>query len=420
MPIPTSKPTTLLGTQSSSPNWARRRDIAFAIIGWIIVIAIALWAMSHVIGALLVVIIAALLAYAVAPVVRILSRWMLRPLAIAVTYVLVVGVLGFILYLIIATAITQILGLAHQVSLLLEPGKTQASSGLADALSKVGITQTQINDFESQLSGHVPDVATTAVPIVAGVFGGMLNTILVVVLAIYLSIDGHRLALGLRTRSPIQYRPRINFLLNTFEHVVGGYIRGQFTLAALIGFLVGIGMTVLAIPYAVLLGLLAFVFEFIPIIGVFLSGAACVLLALTKGPIWALIVLAYFIFVHIIEGDVVGPRIVGRAVGLHPAVSIFALLAGAELFGLWGALFAAPVAGVIQVVLIEIWREWRENHQYQFPENFGPPIVPVTTHEAVSPDAPTVAWNVHDRVDGNSEDSSATTAVSSQPPTTPR
>jgi predicted PurR-regulated permease PerM len=423
----TSKPTTLLGTQSSSPNWARRRDIAFALIGWFIILAIALWAVAHIIGALLTVGVAALLAYAIAPIVRLLTRRMPRPLAIAVTYVLAVGVLGLVLYVIVMTAVTQLIGFAHQISLLLAPGKTQAASGLATALSKVGISVTQLQALGNQLTSHLQDVATTAVPILAGVFGGVLDTILVIVLSIYFVIDGARLITWLRMRSPIQYRTRINFLLNTFERVLGGYIRGQLSLAALIGVLVGFGMMVMQIPYAELLGLIAFIFEFIPIIGVFLSGAACVLLALTKGPIWAVLVLAYFIFVHIIEGDVVGPRIVGRAVGLHPAVSIFALLAGAELFGLWGALFASPVAGVIQAVMMEVWSEWRENHPHQFPEYFGPTVVPVTTHEALADDQPTVVWHppgpgsgALDGTAGESSDAAntgATTAFGMPPPT---
>ena len=90
------------------------------------------------------------------------------------------------------------------------------------------------------------------------------------------------------------------------------------------------------------------------------------LLALTKGWLIAVIVLAYFVVVHVIEGDVVGPRIVGGAVGLHPVVSIAALIAGGELFGIWGALLASPVAGIIQAFLIAIWTEWRELNPNEF------------------------------------------------------
>jgi predicted PurR-regulated permease PerM len=111
---------------------------------------------------------------------------------------------------------------------------------------------------------------------------------------------------------------------------------------------------------------LTFILEFIPILGVLATGAICVLLALTKGWLLALIVLVYFVIVHIIEGDVVGPRIVGRAVGLHPAIALIALIAGGELFGIWGALFASPIAGVLQAFLVAIWSEWREMHPQEF------------------------------------------------------
>jgi predicted PurR-regulated permease PerM len=80
-------------------------------------------------------------------------------------------------------------------------------------------------------------------------------------------------------------------------------------------------------------------------------------------------VLAAFIVIHILEGDIIGPRIVRQAIGLHPAVSLIALIAGAELFGIVGALFASPVAGVLQALLIAVWSEWRAAHPEQFEED---------------------------------------------------
>ena len=100
----------------------------------------------------------------------------------------------------------------------------------------------------------------------------------------------------------------------------------------------------------------------------FISGAICVLLALTQGWLTAVLVLAYFTIVHVIEGDVIGPRVVGRAIGLHPAVSLLALIAGGELFGITGALLASPVAGVIQAIVVSFWTEWRETHPEEFQE----------------------------------------------------
>ncbi len=123
--------------------------------------------------------------------------------------------------------------------------------------------------------------------------------------------------------------------------------------------LVGVGMLVLRVPYAALLGVLAFFMEFIPIVGVIISGAVCVLLALFQGWLTAVLVLAYFAVVRVIEGGMVGPRVMGKAVGIHPVTALLALVAGSELFGFWGALFGAPLAGLLQPIGTAVWREVR-------------------------------------------------------------
>ena len=140
-----------------------------------------------------------------------------------------------------------------------------------------------------------------------------------------------------------------------------GYVRGTLTLALLVGVLVGAGMGILGVRYALLLGILAFFMEFVPVLGVMISGAVCVALALFQGWLLAVIVIAYFVVVHVIEGDLVGPRIMGKAVGIHPAVALLALVAGTDLFGLWGALFGAPIAGLLQAIVLAAWKEVRQS-----------------------------------------------------------
>jgi len=106
------------------------------------------------------------------------------------------------------------------------------------------------------------------------------------VLSIYLLIDGSRVSNWIRYNAP--HRAQANVVLSTVQRIVGGYIRGQFILATLVGVFVGGGMFVFHVPYAVLLGLLAFVLEFIPVLGTLLSGAICTLIALTQGWLIAL------------------------------------------------------------------------------------------------------------------------------------
>ena len=379
---PASTPLATRGN-GGDPHWARRRDIAVTILVWLVIAVAAIWAAAYVIRAILILIVAALLAYALMPAVVFLTRWLPRWMALIVVYLAFMSVIGALGYLIVATAAQQIAALGHQVSVLITPGNG-GSSPLVQKLEQLGIPRAQIDSAFAQISRQSQVLAAGLVPFLEGFFNGVLDAVLVTVLSIYLLVDGERLIIWLRTSAPIKYRPRVTFVIEAFQRVVGGYIRGQLILCTLIGVMVGVGMGLLGVPYAVLLGVLAFILEFIPIIGVLISGAACVLLALTHGWLIALLVLAYFVFVHIIEGDVVGPRIVGKAVGVHPAVSIVALVAGGELFGIWGALFASPIAGLIQAVFTELWREWRELHANQFPEQFGAPLVPVTTAEVLA------------------------------------
>jgi predicted PurR-regulated permease PerM len=347
-------------------KWLRRLVIPLAILAWAGVALLVLWIAGYVTRTILLLVIAALLAYALAPLVTFLERVVPRFLAILIVYLVVLGAISALLYLVVSTAIKQTTSLAGYVSGLLTPNNTGHLSPLEQALNSFGISSSQIAAFRAQLISGMTGLAGDVVPLLTGVVNAALDIIVVAVLSVYFIVDGSRVTRWLQRNMPQRQRGRVRFLLETLQRIVGGYIRGQLLLCTLIGLLVGAGMGILGVPYALLLGVLTFILEFIPVLGVLAAGAICLLLALTKGWLLALIVLAYFVIVHIIEGDVVGPRIVGKAVGLHPAVALIALIAGGELFGIWGALFASPIAGVLQALLIAIWSEWCEMHPQEF------------------------------------------------------
>jgi len=355
--------------ERQNSKWKRRRDIPIAILAWIAVVAIILWAAGHVIRSLLLLAIASLLAFALAPAVKLLQRVMPRFLAILIVYLVVLIVFGFFIYLIIDTSIIQIGLLAKEVRYLLTPANNAALTPLESLLRTFGISQEQIASARQQIIAQLGGFAGSVLPLFTRFLDFLLDIVIVAVVSIYLLIDGSRVTNWLRNNMPVQQRGRVHFLLETLERIVGGYIRGQLLLSTMVGLLVGIGMALFHVPYAVLLGVLAFILEFVPVLGTIVSGAICVLIALTQGWLIALGVLVYFVGVHVLEGDVIGPRIVGKAVGLHPVISLAALIAGAELFGILGALFASLVAGILQALIVSIWKEWRATHPEQFEEN---------------------------------------------------
>lgn len=358
-------------------EWTLRLVIPLAVLAWIALAVVLVWFASHIITTILILLVGALFSYAIFPAVTLLQRFMPRALAITLVYIVGFLLLSLLAYLIISTTVGQITSLARSVSKLFTPVNNGGDAPIFVVLERFGITRDQIVSFGQNLATQVQTIAGTVVggviPVVSGTAGVFINIILVVVISIYLQVDGGRVGNWLRKGTPLSVRGRVVFLLNTLEQVVGGYVRGQFLLCAIIGTIVGAGLAVIGMPYAVLLGILSFVLEFIPVLGTIITGVICIMLALTQGWLITFIVLVYFIVVHIVEGYILAPRLVGHAVGLHPIISLLALTAGAELFGPWGAIFASPLVGLIQVIIVTFWKNWRADHKEQFPDDTTAP-----------------------------------------------
>ena len=207
------------------------------------------------------------------------------------------------------------------------------------------------------------------VPVTAGLLTVIFNAVIVGMVSIYLVLDGSRFLKWATGNTPVTHRRNVSFFVQSLDRVMGGYIRGQLLLCLAISVMIAVFMGIIGVPFWPVLAVLAFIFEFIPMIGLWLVGAVCVLVALSQGWAVALLALILVIIASIIEGNILSPRLLGHAVGVHPLVSLFFLLAFAEIFGLWGALFAAPIAGFIQAIATAFWRQWRSNHPEQYPED---------------------------------------------------
>lgn len=352
-------------------RWVRRLVVSLVFLIWLILVIIVVRLLNYVSTALLILIMAALVAYGVLPLVGLFQRVMPRALAILLVYLVILGLLGLLFYMLIVTSVEQIGALARAAGSYFMPHNHQVSP-IIQILQRLGITQAQLGELSQKIEGQLAtiagDVAKNLLPVITGVAGGLINVLLTAVISIYLIVDGRKAVEWVRVNMPVVAQRGTRRLLDILRKVVGGYIRGQFVLCALIGLLVGIGMLIFGVPYAALLGTLAGFLEFIPVIGTIASGVACCLIALTQGWLTFFLVLIYFVVLHVFEGYFLAPRIVGKAVGLHPVVSLLALAAGGELFGPLGALLAAPVAGLIQSILVSFWLYYRDLHREQFPE----------------------------------------------------
>ena len=349
---------------SSSQNWQRALLLPLTILAWMAIGIIVLWLLGHVAHAVLIIVLAVIVTFAVAPLVQLFERWLSRPLAIAISYLLGIGIVLGLGSLLVSTAVRQVSTLVDVLPSYFNRLDTMSPQAPV-FLGPFHITVADIQAIEQQILADLQvsgtSLAADTLRLINRLASILVDIALIVLLSIYFSIDSKRTVDWLRYRIPPGWRRYTPYLLSVTNTVVGGYVRGTLTMALLIGALVGIGLQVLGIPYALLLGILAFFMQFVPVVGVLISGMLSVLVAFPQGWGMTLAVLVYFIGVHIIESYIIGPRLMGHAVGIHPAVAIIALLVGTELFGAWGALFGAPLAGLLQAIVIGIWRVRQSN-----------------------------------------------------------
>ncbi|GHO98948.1 AI-2E family transporter [Reticulibacter mediterranei] len=349
--------------------WQRRFFIVLTLLGWIALFAVILWIISKIITPIILIGFSALLAYLIFPLVRFFQRHMTRILAILLSLLVVLAVVGLILYFVVVAAIQQfglLIGIIQDF--VLHPENHALFRSGLEKLERLGISQNQIHISGQQVIGYLQQTINGVFPLISGVFVTMISLLLVATVAVYFIVDGPRVINWWRYKTPLKYRGFINMFLNELDHSLGDFIRGEVLLATIMSIIVGLGAFIIGVPYVFLLALIVFVCEFIPQIGSYISGAIGIGFALTHSWETALI---YGIFVTImqggLEGQILAPRILGGAVGLHPILSVFALLVGTTLFGLLGALFAAPAAGILQTFIRSFWDVWRERHPDQFP-----------------------------------------------------
>ena len=214
-------------------------------------------------------------------------------------------------------------------------------------------------------------VARGAVPFIVG-FGHFLLELLVFLIATFFLLrDAPRLFQWFRRILPASQRNELIPLFAQVNTLLGRYVRGQMFLIGVMSTVTFVGLSILQLPFALLLALMTGVLEVIPIVGPITAGAIACLVALGHPAPWGLsqiwyvaIVAAMYTVLRHSEDYFVIPLVIGRIVKLHPAVVIFSLLTGGALYGLLGVLIAVPVAATLRLVLIYVGAKLRDEDPF--------------------------------------------------------
>ncbi|MFJ2703434.1 AI-2E family transporter [Streptomyces sp. NPDC087428] len=324
--------------------------------GWrLLVLAGTLWVLMRVISAVQLVVlafVAALLVTAMLqPTVARLRRYGLpRGLATAVTAVLGFVIMGLVGWFVVWQVMDNIDTLSDKV----RTGIEDLKNWLLD--SPFHVTDQQINDVAKNLSDTVgtnTEAITSAglqgVTVMVELLTGML---LAMFSTLFLLYDGKRIWQWVLKLVPAQARPGVAGAGPRAWRTLTAYVRGTVIVALIDAIFIGLGIYFLNVPMAVPLAVFIFLFAFIPLVGAVVSGALAVVVALvTEGVFTALMVLVVVLAVQQIEGHILQPFILGRAVRVHPLAVVLSVAAGGMIAGIGGAVVAVPLVAVTNTVV---------------------------------------------------------------------
>ena len=321
-------------------------------------------------------------AYLLAPLVRRLEERRV-PRGLAIGLVAIPPVAALVLLLIFAgpqvwqqaiTLVNAIPGFARTLLGLLETLRTRAET-------LPFLTQEQqawLHNLDAdQLGALLQANADTLLGEVAGwgldflkrlgtIFGFLGYLVVTPVVAFYLLRDWKPLLTFLEELIPPARRPALVAFLEEYDQSLGKFVRGQLIEATLVGVLTGGGLAVLGVPSALLIGVVAGLFNLVPYIGLAISAVPALVVALTMpdpmAGLWR-VGLVFFI-VQFIDGSVTGPRIVGDSVGLHPVVVMLALAFGGAMLGFAGLLLAVPLAVLLKLLGTRLMARYRASAVY--------------------------------------------------------
>jgi predicted PurR-regulated permease PerM len=328
----------------------RSRTI-LTVIAWVLVAVAAVSVLSRVREVLVWLAVSLFLAVALQPAVRLAERWLPHTLAVIAVFVALLLVIAAFLALLIVPIATQLDDLQAAAPGYIE--KLRENRTIADLNSRYDVVG-KAQDAARSAPGEAFGAASRVV-------SGAIATVTVLFLTLFLLLELPRLSEGVLSLLRPETAERVRRTAREVNRNVGGYVAGNLIISAVAGSVIAISLAILGVPYALALGLLMALFDLVPLVGATVGALAAIGVAFaTEGLTAGIIMIVVNVVYQQVENHVLQPLIYRRTVQLSAFLVLVAVLAGAALLGVLGALVAIPVAGSIQLIVREILLERRE------------------------------------------------------------
>lgn len=319
-------------------------------------IAVVGWFLAKIHVVVIVLVAAVFFAYLIYPVVRRLQRRLPRWLSIVIVYAVLAAGLSGVFAILGPRVNTEARNLAHDFPGLLAQIRIDILSGNSGIIASVPVEARTVvvnalDQAGTSLQSAAVMIAGQAFRILLSVASIVTGLVIVPVLAFYILLDVDRVSKGFMRLIPPRFQPQVLSAVTDIDSVLGGFIRGQVIVGAIIAIVTTIILLALHINYAFLIGLFAGVMDIIPYVGAIAGAVPAVLIALvTFGLGRAVIVVLAFVAMYQLEGHIIAPNVVGQRVGLTPLMVIVAILIGAELGGIPGMFISVPLAAIMRAM----------------------------------------------------------------------
>ncbi len=306
---------------------------------------------------------ALVLASAIAPFANWLDqKGFPRILGVLILYLLVLGLFGLMLSLIvpqISDDIRQLISVLPEVFGRFSNTLERAQAEAPRYLDFIG----EFQNILEGISGYLQQSSQSIIGVIASIFGGIFSFIAILIISFYLSVTKKGIESFLGSVIPEQYESYAISLWKRAENKVGKWLQGQLLLALIVGLIVYVGLALMGIKYALILGILSMFLELVPMVGPVLAAIPAVFLGFIQDPTLGLWVIVFFVVVQQFENHILVPLVLGKTLGLNPVVVIIALLVGQKLAGIPGMILAVPIATIIVEVLDDLARHKESRRQ---------------------------------------------------------
>ena len=337
-------------------------------------VALALFLVVHFLGPVLTpFVVSMVLAYLGDPLADWLeSRGLSRTLSVVCVFILIFSLIIGVLLIIIPTLVHQIktvIDLLPELEVWIEGNLLpylQKFISVDGSMVDLAQLSKKLSEQWQKAGGLLASLGVSVSRSSMALMGFAANLFLVPVVAFYLLRDWDKMMANLGMLLPRNVEPVAVRLLKECDDVLGAFFKGQLMVMVALGVVYSLGLGLIGLQFAILIGMLAGLASIIPYMGFALGFAAALIVALFQfdGLSGMAMVVAVFVFGQAMEGWVLTPMLVGDKIGLHPVAVIFALMAGGQLFGFIGLLIALPMAAIIMVLLRHLHRNYKASDLY--------------------------------------------------------